>query len=246
MKSDENYGANQMHSKSKKSSIQKKILFLGEWKEGFPTHSDNYFTDFNSFKDFYFDKIFESSNSLVVGSDTVYYGELNPEGQFHGKGTCFYNNDFLYRGYFKNGIWHKKGQICFKNTKIYNGELYEGEIQGFGELQKPNGNVYIGHFQNEILQGPGQIIMSNGCLFEGSFLKGVKHGKGKITFPDKRVLEGFYQQGRLEGNAILSKVDSLGKMVYFKRKYKKGKLKSECIVYKKPKRSKPCCLKFTY
>lgn len=246
MKDNENFECNGNKSKPKKHWLQKKVVFVGEWKEGLPTHSENYFVDFKNFQNFFFDNIFETSKCLIFKEDNLFIGELNMNRQFHGKGSCFYENEFVYRGYFKNGVWHNKGQIFYKNIKIYNGDFYEGEIQGFGQLQKSNGNVYIGQFHKETLQGFGQIMMSNGSLFEGNFLKGLKQGKGKITYPDKKVLEGIYDQGKLEGNAILSKIDTFGKMVYFKRKYKKGKLKSECVVYKKPKISKACCLKFTF
>jgi hypothetical protein len=230
----------------KKRSKSKHLIYSGEWKDGLPYISENYFLDFSQFDNFSFNNIFQTKKSLRFSQKGFYFGEINEDLEIHGKGSFFYKNQFFYKGYFERGLWHNKGEVNFKLRRIYKGEFYEGQLQGMGHLYKENGNIFMGHFYSGKLQGAGKILMNNGCLFVGNFYDNKREGKGKTVFPDKSVLEGKYEKGKLEGIATLSKIDLNGKIIFFKRKYKNGKLKSEVIVNKKPSQKDVCCLKFTF
>ena len=228
-----------------KSKKRKILIFRGDWKNGYPCINKDYILNFENFVNFNFYNIFDKKNNLIFFDKGIFFGEINFNKKFHGKGTCYYNNNFQYKGFFENGIWHGKGEISYDTKLIYKGEFNQGVFDGYGYLYKENGNVFIGEFKNGKLEGNGKIMIYNGSIFDGSFKDDERHGKGKTTFQDKSILEGNYINGKIHGNASLSKYDSNGKIRYFRRKYKKGKLKSETIVKKKHKIKPSCCLRFT-
>jgi hypothetical protein len=222
------------------------LLFSGKWKDGLPCLSPDFILDFHKFKNFKFQNVFETKKNIKFFDKGFYYGEMSDDKKFNGKGSCFYSNNFFYRGCFKKGVWHGKGEVFCGLQRIYKGELADGVFHGLGNLYKENGFILMGNFEQGKLQGKGKILMNNGCLFEGHFKDSRRHGKGRIIFVDKSQLDGEYEKGQIEGVAFLSKIGLNGNMQYYKRRYKKGKLKSEVMLSKKPVMKKACCLKFTF
>ena len=230
---------------SKSKAKTKHLIFAGKWKDGLPCLSPDYLLDFKAFPKFQFLNIFDLKLSVQFFSLGFYFGEMNSDQKFHGRGSCFYKNGFFYRGRFKEGIWHGKGEVFCGLHRIYKGEFQRGVIHGLGNLYQENGCILIGNFDNGKISGEGKILMPSGAIFQGSFKESRRHGRGKVSFPDKSTLEGEFVKGSINGIAYLSKLDSRGEYLFFKRRYKHGRLQSEVQVSKKPRSKKACCLKFS-
>ena len=108
-----------------------------------------------------------------------YFGELNKEDEFHGKGTYTFSNGDKHIGDWKNGKPHGKGTYTY-----------------------PNGDKYIGDWKNGKQHGKGLIEYSTGVKIKGSFINGnidIKK-KCRIKTPYVNSNEGVYYDGYVNSN----------------------------------------------
>lgn len=67
-----------------------------------------------------------SSSSTVftktLEDGSVYHGQMNSEGLFHGKGKLRFSTGELYVGEFKNGMMHGYGNKTYNSGIKYQGE----------------------------------------------------------------------------------------------------------------------------
>lgn len=219
------------------NSKEKIKIYEGNWKNDIPSFHGNYFLENIKLKDFFFERIFDTSQNLIFNSkNDVYYGEINDTFQYNGSGICSYSNQYIYDGIFKENVWSVKGMLYYKNNLIYDGHFLTGGFHGLGTFYYSAGNYvkYIGNFYNGNFEGKGKLEYKNGTLFEGSFKNGKKFGKSKITSTNGSILECNYINNKREGTGVKTEIDTNGKSTYFLMEYK-----NDIIISEKPKLKKP-------
>ncbi len=82
----------------------------------------------NYFEGNYVKDYLQGDNSLVVGiaKSTVYYGAIDDEGGYTGKGWYVNSNNDLYSGDFADGDFTGNGNFVFKNGKTIKGSFKKG------------------------------------------------------------------------------------------------------------------------
>ncbi len=72
-----------------------------------------------------------------------YYGELNADGETHGRGICIFNNGSIIIGYFQDDDWSTGNYIYIASDGVFEvGEAYEKEGKKWerGTEYKTNGS----------------------------------------------------------------------------------------------------------
>ncbi|QYX32186.1 protein kinase domain-containing protein [Sphaerospermopsis torques-reginae] len=109
---------------------------------------------------------------------TKYYGSLDKNNLFVGKGTMIFTNGSRYDGEFKNGKRYGCGRFVYPVNISY----YE---------------YYIGQFVNDKFNGLGKIKWKDGSEYRGHFRDSKCDGKGIFQFPDGSFKSGVWQNGDL-------------------------------------------------
>jgi len=130
----------------------------------------------------------ENTGTLLYKNGDIYEGELNSNGQKHGKGTFIYTPiwqetiDFFrnkYVGEWKDDKYHGQGTQTFGSVDWfgdkYVGEFKDGKKHGQGTYTRANGDKYVGEYKEDKMHGQGTYTFSNGnydkVLFEnGKFI----------------------------------------------------------------------------
>ena len=110
----------------------------------------------------------------------------------------------IYKGEYFNGERHGKGGEYFNNEKIFEGEYLNGKR--WNGISYDNNNNVLGELKNGKGEKIRDIIIYNGKLheYEGEYLNGNKNGKGKEKVENKISYEGEYYDGeKKEGNLYL-------------------------------------------
>ena len=118
-------------------------------------------------------------------------------GQRHGKGKEYYNNDaLLYEGeylyeqkYGKGKEYYNSGEIFFEGEYLYD-KKWEGKA-----YDKMNNIIF------ELHEGKGFVKEFSGdrLQFEGKYLYGERNGKGKDYYYDGSIYECEYINGKRNG-----------------------------------------------
>ena len=167
-----------------------------------------------------------SKETIEFDDGSVYNGELNQDGQFHGNGDMDWGNGAKYSGkwendkmtgwgkytfmdgkihigIFKDGLPNGAGLENYRNGDIYDGDFKNGARHGKGIMKYPDGAYYKGTFENGLPVGIGTEVFNNGDKYVGEYKDGVGHGKGTMTFGDGRdKLEGIWENGDFVGTII--------------------------------------------
>eukprot|EP00730_Choanoeca_flexa_P007175 TRINITY_DN12290_c0_g1_i1.p4 TRINITY_DN12290_c0_g1~~TRINITY_DN12290_c0_g1_i1.p4 ORF type:complete len:136 (+),score=4.43 TRINITY_DN12290_c0_g1_i1:2378-2785(+) len=107
---------------------------------------------------------------LKYRSTYIYHGQVNKNGQPHGKGVLHYFDG------------------------VYKGEFQNGQMTGQGYRRYLNSNSYIGHFEHGERSGRGRLIEADGSRYEGPFVNSLKHGPNAVvTVPDGTRTTALFQ-----------------------------------------------------
>ena len=131
--------------------------------------------------------------------DYGYEGEVNADGQPHGRGVMTWATQWHSRrieGEFRDGKAHGQGVYTGGQAgDYYKGEWRDGHFHGQGERWLPTGPVYKGEFRKGKFHGQGVMTVPNGQGYEGEFRDGKFHGQGVYTWPDGTRIEGRWFYG---------------------------------------------------
>jgi hypothetical protein len=149
-------------------------------------------------------------------SEKNFKGELNSNGQPHGRGLLKGGTDvaYTYIGEFRNGRAHGLG-LCtvavgakMKPVQI-RGQFALGRLNGLCDVQISGKVVFVGEFEANLAKGVGEV--TSGAPFQGNFLRGVRCGFGVETMPGAiTVYKGEFVNDRREGNGIVFAEDGDG------------------------------------
>ena len=93
------------------------------------------------------------------------------------------DDEYIYRGDFKNGIPDGSGIIYYNNKIIYEWGFAKGRIEGMGRKYFENGDYYFGEFKNNKIEGFGEIYDKNrNILCEDNFKNNQPKNKQKLKF----------------------------------------------------------------
>ena len=127
---------------------------------------------------------------ITYESGGVYRGEVNRQGESHGKGVYNYGDGKrVYRGEFEFGKKHGIGKINWSDKNYYIGEFKDDRINGKGLKVYENGNIYYGDFVQNQKCGEGVFKWPRGYVYIGQFRNNKVEGKGYQFFPDGSKFE---------------------------------------------------------
>jgi hypothetical protein len=95
-----------------------------------------------------------STSTSVPIDETSYEGDINVDGQRHGKGTLVYT-DGMYKGGFFKGMRHGDGTFTYIDDSMYIGSWRDDMRHGHGKWLAPNGHLifdgewYEGHIKDK-------------------------------------------------------------------------------------------------
>lgn len=199
--------------------------FVAEWKEDYPITGTYYET--TGYK--YVGKVcYDKEKFEISGEGISYYsnGQIYVGTHLNGvpncKGTFYYTNGNIEKGFFVNGNL-SKGELILADKTKYKGNFYyvdsklvfDGEVtdpfglryigrcidymyEGYGKLYFNKFLRYDGNWKNKLMHGYGKFYYINGDIYEGEFENDLKHGKGTYT-SNGYVASGKWVNGKKEG-----------------------------------------------
>lgn len=133
-------------------------------------------------------------------SDGTYEGEINKNGEKHGKGIYRWSDGSTYEGGYQNDLRHGNGRFLWGNGESYEGKYLNDKRTGKGLYSWPDGSVYDGDFVAGKRHGDGRFRSVNGIIYKGEWFDDLQHGSGSLLYPDGRMMKGIWRLG-----AIVSK-----------------------------------------
>ena len=182
-------------------------------KNGIPPSDSDF--DFNSWKEFYpiTEKFFLWEKGKIIPNQVIikneddpknleiYEGEINAQGEKHGKGRMTTPN------YTRIGTWRDDeftgwGRESRINGDVFEGRFVDGAIYGKGINQNKKGNIYVGEFVDSKREGKGGL-KTHKIEYEGEFKNDKFNGKGKLKFlREKHEYEGEFKNNEINGMGI--------------------------------------------
>ncbi|XP_006889690.1 PREDICTED: radial spoke head 10 homolog B2 [Elephantulus edwardii] len=139
------------------------------------------------------------------------------DGQRHGKGSIYYNEDGTswYEGDWENNIRKGWGIRCYKSGNIYEGQWEDNMRHGEGRMRWLTTNEeYTGQWEKGVQNGVGKytwflkrIPNSQYPLrneYVGDFVNGSRHGHGKFYYASGAVYEGEWVSNKKHGKGRLT------------------------------------------
>jgi len=148
-------------------------------------------------------KILSEMEKIRWPNGDEYFGELNKEDEFHGKGTLTFSDGQTYTGSWKNDLNHGKGIYTWPSGDTYDGDWKNGNEHGKGIYTWHNGNKYIGEYKNGLRHGKGTYTYSDGKKYIGEYKNGLRDGKGTFTAPKVFKYVGEHKKDRFHGKGIM-------------------------------------------
>ena len=176
-----------------------------------------------------------SANAIKLANGSIYDGELNEQGQPHGKGY----------------LDSPSATGCGRRDR-YEGEFKNGKKDGFGymsyELNGANAE-YEGEWRDDKRCGKGKYCYytmgggaSHDYKYEGEWLDDKEHGQGVSINDDERGLhlsnirekyEGGFKEGKRHGHGKIEKDGYDGNFAngkeYFEGEFMDGRLSGPCV-----------------
>jgi len=112
-------------------------------------------------------------------------------------------NEYVYKGEYKEGIPDGKVRINWPGIGVYDGEWKDGKMHGQGKMTYADGTVYDGGWKDNKIHGQGTYTWADGGQYVGEFLDGKANGQGTMTWPSGVVDSGLWKDGvfiESEGN----------------------------------------------
>lgn len=140
---------------------------------------------------------------------SFYFGEVNEQGQRHGKGKITWDHNFWF-----DGKWSYGQPVC--GTLVDNDFKYEGQVSydnglvviGNGTSYYPNGDIYVGYHNRLTPSCKGVYYYSNGNIDKGFFVDG-QLSSGRRILADGSIYKGYFysNQKPFKLDGILKKSD---------------------------------------
>mmetsp|Transcript_17541 Transcript_17541/g.66754 ORF Transcript_17541/g.66754 Transcript_17541/m.66754 type:complete len:1361 (-) Transcript_17541:88-4170(-) len=131
--------------------------------------------------------------SLSLRGVLTYIGSFL-DGQFHGTGSCCYNDGAVYEGEFRCGKRHGAGKITATSTAGLGSKLNIGLGLAFG-------SSYIGEFQADLAHGHGHCVYVDGSVYMGQWTKGLREGHGRWEHAHPKALASGEEDKPLDGDS---------------------------------------------
>ena len=124
-------------------------------------------------------------------NNSLYEGQCNKEGKYHGKGRLKYEDGSIFEGQFDSGV-PVDGKFQYKNKDVYEGTLKNSKPEGNGKWTDAKG-VFEGNFKDGNFIN-GTINYRDGSKYKGYMERGFKHGPAaEYTFPDGDRFMGTFE-----------------------------------------------------
>ena len=169
-------------------------------------------------------------DAVQLEDGSVYIGEWNFKGEFHGLGKLLlpdgteiegwfrcgkttyrarivHPDGDLYEGDWKDDLAHGQGRYVYLNGAVYEGAWANDTQTGFGIETWPDGTRYEGAFQDNLKHGKGKLLWSNNSKYEGRFAQGLFHGYGEYVWETGSQYKGCWQAGKMHGKGKLQSAD---------------------------------------
>ena len=121
---------------------------------------------------------------------------------FENFGIIKWENNSIYKGYFKKEIPNGWGIFTHPKNGIFQGEYINDQPNGYGIYKHISESLYEGYWENEKQNGIGIEKWPDGAIYFGEFIQGKKNGIGKYIFPNKNVYYGQWEQNLMNGFGI--------------------------------------------
>ncbi len=147
------------------------------------------------------------SSKTLKFANGVYKGELDFNGNMHGKGVFTYTNGDRYEGGYKEGAKHGTGVFTYADGRSYEGGFEDDMRCGKGIFHYASGDVYDGEWKDNIKNGTGTYHYNNGDRYEGSYSDSLRHGHGVYFYRNGDVFEGEWQGDKRHGEGVFTSSD---------------------------------------
>ncbi len=113
-------------------------------------------------------RFLDDPDTIKDSDGSVYKGETQADGLYHGFGILCKQNRERYQGEWKNGKRHGVGSFTYSNGDSFAGSWKNGAPHGKGVYVFQNGGKITGTWENGVLsEGEGQFFTSDGSRFYG-------------------------------------------------------------------------------
>lgn len=137
----------------------------------------------------------------IIKCEGIYLGWVDDRDEPWGLGTFITNTDWVYVGWFENGVQHGHGDMIYANGELYHGAWTNGKRGGsssdlkFGKMLFSNDDRYEGEWSDDKIHGSGTMHFANGNIYKGIWQQGIMHGHGSMYYSDGRVQKGIWDNG---------------------------------------------------
>lgn len=152
-----------------------------------------------SFKPSHFTKLPMYKFNDILGSECLYYGKLDSNGQMCGEGYIYFINEKKYYEGTFCGI-NMFNASCLdmgvKPSLTRCNFFYEFKACGNGDISYIIDNIhYTGSFENGLFNGKGVLINDMG-IYNGLFKEGLSNGYGTMKYINGEYYMGFWCNGK--------------------------------------------------
>lgn len=113
-------------------------------------------------------RFLDDPDTIKNSDGSVYKGDVQQDGRYHGFGVLCKQNRERYQGEWKNGQRHGVGTFTYSNGDDFSGSWKNGVPHGKGIYVFKNGGKVTGMWKNGVLtEGEGQYFTSDGSKFYG-------------------------------------------------------------------------------
>ena len=131
-----------------------------------------------------------------------YDGDVNYNGQEHGRGTFIWHDGEKYVGEWRNGEKHGHGVYYYSDGDKYDGEWRDDKRHGHGVFYFHDGDKYDGEWINDQKHGHGVYYFSNGDKYDGEFRNGDFNGHGVAYCYNGDKYDGQWRDGKFHGHGV--------------------------------------------
>ena len=138
-----------------------------------------------------------STKAKLDFSDGSYEGEINGDGQKHGRGIYRWIDGSVYEGDYRDDLRDGKGKFLWSNGESYTGDYLKDGRTGKGIYHWPDGSKYNGEFLSGKRQGLGTYHSTEGSIYEGEWFDDLQRGQGMIISASGKKTKGIWRKGNL-------------------------------------------------
>ena len=148
-------------------------------------------------------------NKKTYLNKNKYDGEMNIEGERHGKGTMIFSCGSVYNGLWDKNIISGRGTYT-QSSKLYDPKIYHGIWNSLynkfiGTVYYLDGTQFFGSisytsdFTTMTKEGYGKMIYPDGEQYFGNWENDYMSGKGTYIWADNTKYIGDFKEGKSHG-----------------------------------------------